>query len=444
MSGRMRGWRWALLAAGLAVTGAGRALAADTNSAPHAIDLPTALRLAGAQNFDVQLARERVIEARSVYRQAVLDFFPWLSPGIAARRHDDKLQDVEGNLLNVNKYAYAPGAALVAQVDLGEAVYKSLAAKQLAHGAGHALEAQRQESVAAAARDYFELAFARGAAGIAEAAVRIAADYEQQLQNAVDAGLAFKGDLLRVRVEKERNQLTLRQTRERQRLAAARLAQTLRLDPAVELTAADADLVPLSLVETNAALDALVGRALGSRPELKQAGAFIEAARQTRKGTTVGPLIPAVSAQAFFGGLGGGRSGVADMFGGQEDYFLGLSWRIGPGGLFDAERQRAAESRLRQARIGSDQLQAELTRQVVDAFTHWQSTGDQVVTAQRALSAAEESFRLALGRREFAVGVVLETIFAEQDLTRTRLDYLRAVAEFNQSQYALQHAVGQL
>lgn len=41
---------------------------------------------------------------------------------------------------------------------------------------------------------------------------------------AVAKGLAFTGDLLRVRGPTERNRLTLRAAQERQRLAAARLA----------------------------------------------------------------------------------------------------------------------------------------------------------------------------------------------------------------------------
>src|SRR4051812_36209971 len=38
---------------------------AKTGSNVHVIDLPTALRLAGAQNLDIQIARERVAEARA-------------------------------------------------------------------------------------------------------------------------------------------------------------------------------------------------------------------------------------------------------------------------------------------------------------------------------------------------------------------------------------------
>jgi outer membrane protein TolC len=417
--------------------------APGTNEA-YQIDLPTALRLAGAQNLDVQIARERLAEAKANHQSAVAQFFPWVSPGITYRQHDDKLQDVSGNLIDVHKYSYAPGATVGVQLDLGDALYQSLAAKQLASAAGHGLEARRQDSVLAAARGYFELALAQGAVGVGRESVRIAGDYEAQLSHAVGSGIAFKGDLLRARVQAERNRLTLRQAQEQQRVAAARLAQLLHLNPAVELLAQDSELVALRLIATNAALDPLVQQALASRPELKQGQSLAAAARDAKNGASYGPLIPSLGAQGFWGGLGGGRTGVGDTFGGQQDFLVGANWRIGPGGLFDFGRVRSAEARLKIATLNSDQLRDDVTRQVVEAFTHWQSLADQLATAQRALAAAEEGLRLAQQRKEFAVGVVLETIQAEQDLTRARLEYLKTVADFNQAQFALNQATGRL
>jgi outer membrane protein TolC len=87
-----------------------------------------------------------------------------------------------------------------------------------------------------------------------------------------------------VSVQAERNRLGLRQAIEQQRAAAARLAQTLHLDPSVELVARDTDLVPITLVETNATMDSLVQRALSRRPELKQSQALVEAARENKNG----------------------------------------------------------------------------------------------------------------------------------------------------------------
>ena len=90
---------------------------------PLPIDLPTALRLAGAQNLEVQIAHERVAQAEAAEEQARLQFFPWLAPGIAYRRHDDRIQDVAGNIISADKQSLSPGAAVSAQLDLGVALY---------------------------------------------------------------------------------------------------------------------------------------------------------------------------------------------------------------------------------------------------------------------------------------------------------------------------------
>jgi outer membrane protein TolC len=274
--------------------------------------------------------------------------------------------------------------------------------------------------------------------------VRISTNYETQLQHALDAGLAFKGDLLRASVEAEHNRLALRQAVEQQEVAAARLAQTLHLDPAVALVARDISLEPLALFATNVSLRSLVHQAVSLRPELKQTQALAEAAREDKNGTIYGPLVPSIVGGAFFGGLGGGVGTDWSNFGDQQDYFVGVGWRIGPGGMFDLGRQRAAKARLGSARTALDKIHDEIVRQVVEVFARVRSQYEQISTSKRALSAAEEGLRLARQRQEFGVGIVLENIVAEQDLTRARNDYLKAVAEFNKAQYELSKATGAL
>ncbi len=406
------------------------------------IDLLTTLRLAGAQNLDIQIARERLAEARANHGSAVSQFFPTLSPGISYRRHDDNIQDVAGNIFEVHKQSYAPGATIGAQVDLGEAIYKQLAARQLVRAADHAFETQRQESTATAAQLYFDLLAAQAAIGVASEGVNISSNYEAQVEQAVGAGVAFKGDQLRVRVQTERNQLTLRRLIEERRSAATKLAQSLHLDPNVDLSPRVADLVPVTLLRTN--LDMVVRQALASRPEFKQSSALIASAREARNGATYGPLVPSVGAQAFFGGLGGGKDNEWGNFDHQQDYAVGLSWRVGPGGLFDFDRQRAARARLQVAELTGQKLRDEISRQAVDAFSRAESLTDQVAAARRAMTAAEQTLELTQQRKEFGVGLVLEAIQSEQELTRARLDYLRSIAEFNKAQYSLLRAAGKL
>jgi len=79
---------------------------------------------------------------------------------------------------------------------------------------------------------------------------------------------------------------------------------------------------------------------------------------------------------------------------------------------------------------------------VVEAHTRVHSLRAQLATLKRALGTAEEGFRLTRERKERGIGVVMENIFAEQDLTRARSDYVAAVAEFNKAQQTLLRAIG--
>lgn len=428
-------WLWAMSAFA-------REAALPKTNGVYLIDLPTALQLAGARSLDLQIAREKLAEARANRESSVWQFFPTVAPGVGYRRHDNLIQDTTGNIIDVHKDSYTVGPVIAAQLDLGDAIYKNLASRQLVKAAESGLESQRQDSLLAAALGYFDLAKAQAAVAVAHEAVRIAQDFAGQLERAVGVGVAFKGDALRAQVQVEKNQLALRQTLEQQRVAAARLVQTLHLESAVELVAREGDLVPLDLVATDASLDSLVVQALSSRPELGQSRFIVEAARDAKKGAVYGPLIPSVGAQVFAGGLGGGKDGTPGTFGASEDYQFTLGWRVGPGGLFDRGRIRAADARLKIAGLSSQKLLDEVTRQVTESFVRWQSLGEQLATAGRAVAAAQETLRLTQQRKEFGVGVVLENIQAEQDLTRARLDLLTAIAEVNKAQYALRKAVG--
>src|SRR5205814_863218 len=168
-------------------------------------------------------------------------------------------------------------------------------------------------------------------------ALCISSDYQTQIDKAVSIGLAFKGDALRVKVQRQRDEIALQQAEEKVRLAAARLAQILHLDPVVELRPHESQLLPLSLISA---------------------------------------MMPAGT-------------------------------------------------------LTEEKVRDEIAQQVVTGRVRLLSLADQLATARQSLSDAQENLRLDQERKEFGVGSVLETIVAEQELTRARTDYLRIVAEYN-------------
>jgi outer membrane protein TolC len=407
------------------------------------LDLPTVLRLADAQNLDVQIARQLVVEARANQNSALEQFFPWISPGIQFRRYDGLGQAFPSGVISEGHFeTYSPGARVAAQVSIGEAVYNSLAAKQTSRATGQALEAQRQESSTLAAQRYIELVRAIAVIEVHREGARISKLYQEQLHSAVGAGIAFRGDELRVQSETERIQIALRQAQERARILAAQLAQILHLDPAVELGSDDSGVNQITLIPENTALDRLVQEAWRNRPELAQGEALLAAARETKKGVIYGPLVPSVGLQYYGGGLGGSPDHLPDQFGSAQDFTATLGWRIGPGGLLDFGRIDATKARLEITTLRLAKIKDEITRQVVEAHTLVQSLSDQIPAVRQNLATATETLHLAQQRKEFGVGIVLEEIQAQQELVRARSDYLTAIAEFNKAQFALRRAIG--
>jgi outer membrane protein TolC len=408
----------------------------------YPVDLPTVLRLAGAQNLDVQLARNAVDEAHANYDSAVERFLPALVPSASYLRHTGRDQAVDGNLVDVTKHSQTAGVAVSGQIPVGDAIFQALQTRQLVHAADAAEQAQEQDSGLVAAQQYFDLVNAGAIVDVVSQALSISTSYEQQLDEAVRIGIAFKGDAFRVQTQTQRLQVDLTRAKQQQRLASARLAQTLHLDPLLELAPADREPQPLALADLSASPKQLMQNALQNRPELARSGALIHAAEQARRGALYGPLIPTLGGQAFIGEFDGGPGDINANGGPRRDYSVGLSWRIGPGGLLDWGRIKATSVRVTTAEITDEKLRDEIERQVVEGYTRVQSLFEQMRVARLNLTAAEETLRLTRGRKQMGVGTVLEDIQAQQELLRSRSDLVNIVTELNQQQYALLRSVG--
>ena len=177
-----------------------------------------------------------------------------------------------------------------------------LASRQLVRASESAFASRRREIIFLAASAYFDLSRAQASVAAAIEAAHFADEHAKQAVAAVDAGLVFKGDAYRLTASQNRSEVIVRQLREEQRITAARLAELLHLDPAVDLVPAQDELAPLSLTAPGEPLGPLIAHALATRPELDDAKARMEAAKIALRGANYGPLIPTIGARAYYGG----------------------------------------------------------------------------------------------------------------------------------------------
>lgn len=436
-SARHAPFRWHHLAVALVCF-----LAVPLNAAgPVHVDLPTVMTLAGANNDEVELARVRHTESIAESKQAWQRFWPSLSLGAGYRGHEGRVQDIAGAVFDARKQQYTVGATVLIDWSPGDLYYAALAAQQKTLAAEQLAEKSRRDIVAQAVSRYFDLLAAEAALAIIEDDLRLTLEYETQIKGAVEAGTAFRADLLRVQTQAARARLAIRQHQEKRDLAAAALAETLRLPPQSELRPAKADLVPVRL-HGRAGVATLLSQATQNRPEIKAAAAAVSAAGLEKDRARIAPMIPSVQAGYTAGGLGGGYAGQWGNFGDTQDFYVGLGWRIGPGGLFDRQRREIAQARAEATQLQTGQVKAAIGREVVEAAARAQSAADQIAINDDAVGAAGEMVKLAKERQASQLGVVLEYLLAREELTRARQSRVQAVTDFNKAQHELKRAVG--
>jgi outer membrane protein TolC len=112
--------------------------------------------------------------------------------------------------------------------------------------------------------------------------------------------------------------------------------------------------------------------------------------------------------------------------------------------LFDNTRERQAEARQNISQIEQAKLADRLASEVAALMARAKSLNDQVTMARDNLKTAGEALAAGEQRKEAGVGVVLEVVQSQQDLTQARLTYVETVAEQNKVQYELLHALGRL
>jgi outer membrane protein len=342
----------------------------------------------------------------------------------------------------VSKQQYTVGPNLMIDWSPGDMYYVALAAKQRALAAEHLAEKSRRDIVMQATGRYYDLLAAEASLAIIEDDLRLTQDYEKQIGGAVDAGTAFRADLLRVKTQVSREKLAIRQHQEKRDLAAAALSETLRLPADSELRPAKADLVPVRLLDRKLGVATLISQAAQHRPEMKAVGAVNQAAVLEKDRARVAPMIPNVQAGYSFGGLGGGFNRDVSNFDDTQNMYIGLGWKIGPGGLFDKQRQIIAGAQEEATKLQAGQIKAAIGREVVEAAAKAQSAHDQIDINDEAVAAAQEMVKLAKERQASQLGVVLEYLLAREELTRARQNRVQAVAAFNKAQHELKRAVG--
>jgi len=427
----------------------------DILPASYPIDLPTALRLANADNVQVNLAREQIQQAYAEYNAAGVLWLPSLRGGMHWNKHEGPLQATEGNIVDVSRSSLYAGAGaqaigsgspaipgVFASFNLTDALFQPLAAQQRWGARESGATVTRNNVLLDVSLAYLELL--RAAQDVA--ILRDVRDKVGELSRVTDAyastGQGLQADADRMRVELGLRDIEIRRSQEAVITASARLAQLLRLGPCVRLDPADAIVVRLCCVPIDCGCAELVAQALENRPELLQNRYLVGEAVQRLRRERFAPLVPSLLLGASYGGFGGGIGGTVGSWDDRFDLDATAYWELRNLGFGEAAARQAANSRLRQAQIQEVAAMDQVAREVTEAFGQVQLRELQIETARQVVRNADDSFTHNVVRIQNAQGLPIETLQSTQALLQARREYLRSVVDYNAAQFTLQRALG--
>jgi outer membrane protein TolC len=255
-------------------------------------------------------------------------------------------------------------------------------------------------------------------------------------------GAGTLADADRARAEANLRTLEVARAQEGYDVARAKLAQLLRIDPALKIVPIEERVEPLELVDPTLPMAELVARGLSARPELAEQRDLVAAAVSRLRRERLAVLMPSVLVGASYGGFGAGTGGTIAGYGDRFDFDAVAYWELRNLGAGNRAATGIAAARVDQVRTRRLAAMDLVAREIVEADARVKARRNRIAAARDATAAAEDSLRRNSERIHNGVGLPIETLQALGALATARREYVRAVSDFNAAQLTLERAMG--
>ena len=419
------------------------------------IDLSSALRLVAGQNPQLGYAQQRIQEANAQVQSADMMWLPSMRVGGNFNKHEGRIQDVAGNIIETSRGsiygglgAQAVGASspavpgLLMNFHLTDAHFQPLIAQQRLCARRHASLAVRNNLLLETATAYTNLLEAMQLLAITEETLVGADKLRVVTNNFAETGEGLRADADRAVAELSVRQVEQLRAQEGVRVASVRLNRLLSQDATLKLEPTETRLVPIALASPSSDLRELVALGLSNRPELAESRNLVGEAIQSLKREKYAPLVPSVLLGMSYGGNGGGLGSNIDRFGDRLDFDAAAYWELRNLGFGDQAAQSATRSRVGQARWRQVQMMDTVASEIAEAQVQVQERSPQIEIAKLGIQAAQDSYRLNTERIQDGEGLPLEALQSLQALDLAQRQYVRTIADYNRAQFNLHRAVG--
>jgi outer membrane protein TolC len=433
------------------------------------IDLAAALRLAGANDLDIAIARARVAAAAADVRHARALLLPSMFLGPNWIRHDGQVQVVEGPVRTVSKSSLflgataAAGSSVSGPVPAGgpaqvsglttvlrfsDAYFLPLAAEQVVDARRAGIRTATNDALLGVAESYMDLQRAAGALAIAREAAAHAEQLAAITGSFAKAGSGLEGDHQRSLADRDRRLADVEGALGELEMASAEIVRRTRLAPSLLVAPVEPAELVLEIVNEELPIDTLITMGLRNRPELAEARALVEETLVRLQQARLRPFIPSLAFRYSGGGFGGGTNGFFGDFNSRSDADVNLFWETANLGFTDSAVRGRREAERKEANLQFCKITDTIASEVVRAEKARLASKRQMARSEVAVPEAIRSLELNFLTIREAAGLPvpatrpIEVLQPIQALAQARSEYLDSVIDYNTAHFRLYHALG--
>ena len=409
-----------------------------------AIDLPTVVQVAMADNIDIRQARLQVKASQGLYDAARGRALPTISPLASFEVVNGAVRATRGNIVDATFDNVRALLVVDWVINPGLVAYEIIAARKRLSAIEHQERAVTVGTLHRAVIQYYDLILSQSRVETARSALSEATELLRINELRFRAGTGVKADTLRAQshlAEREQDLLIAMNVFYQ---ASVSLSVTLRLDSWVTMVPKAGELGIETLVRDDLSIENLLEIAVTYRPDLQSVRSIVEAVAADTGAVAWGGFGPTVGASYLIGGINGSseRVGGLENKGGFTD-----TQRFGAtvGFRFSAEsfgNLRAARAVEAQAILEGQRMLDLAKAQVVTALEASRTNSKLIEKARRQVNAASEGLRLTQANLKAGTMTTLEVLEAADAMARARLRHARAIVGYNQSQVDLLAALG--
>lgn len=456
----------------------------------RAIDLPTVIRIASADNTDIRLARHAVEQAQGRLESSVGGAFPVLVPTALFEHVEGSVRATEGNIVGAGFNTFQPSIAMQWITNPGRVVYDILAAKKRLKASQQSERAVQIETLRMSTIQLYDLVLTQARISTAYQAVREAEELYRINQSRVRTGTGVRADELRAEARLSERRQDLALAMNALYLASLALTETLQLDdPTVTLIPRMDSLPMVELIRDDAPIEVLLAIAVEQRPDLQSIRTLVEASASDKDAAWWGAFGPQFSVGYQYGGITGhsnntdkGEGTPAGLifnpvsqdgsfssdprinatirealhrasqrlapdrdqtfsFSDQQRFDAGVRSRWSVSAFGDL---KSAEAARQQTMVEAQRLLTIVKTQVVRAQQNGRTNRQLVDLALQQTTSAEEALRLSQVNLQAGTMTTLDVLQAQDANAQARLRHAEAVVRFNQSQINLLAGIGVL